>query len=73
MSENLIALMIMNLCFCCERAGAQLRPQLGRQVESTDFCEISYRQKARQGGWLLPAIASPAAALAPVPTSGRAD
>lgn len=47
--------------------------QLGRQVESADFGEIGYEHEARQGGQLLPAIASPAAALAPVPTSGRAD
>lgn len=44
-----------------------------RQVESTDFGEIGYRHEARQGELLLPAVASPAAALALVPTSGTAD
>lgn len=73
MSENLIALMIANLWFCGEGAGAQLRPQLGHRGENTDFSEIGYRHEARQGGRPLPATASPAADLAPVPTSSRAD
>lgn len=44
-----------------------------RQVESTDFGEIGYRHGARQGELLLPAMASPAAALALGPTSDKAD
>lgn len=37
------------------------------QGETTDFGEIVYRHEARQGELLLPAVASPAAALALLP------
>lgn len=50
-----------------------MRPHLSCQVESTDLGKIGCRHEARQWAWLLPAIASPAAALAPVPTSIRDD
>lgn len=72
MSEYLIALMMVSVCICCERAGARLRPRLSH-VGSSDFGETGCRHEARQEELLLPAMASPAAALALVPTCGTAD